>query len=65
MAAAGLLKRLGGAGETARALAYRLYAICEHKGWAQEALAYNMLAAAWPRLVELAGRSEAEKMELL
>jgi putative DNA methylase len=64
-AAASLLKRLGGAGETARDLAYRLYAICERKGWAQEALAYNMLAATWLRLVELAGRGEEVQEGLL
>ncbi len=65
MVAAGLLNRLGSLGDTARDLAYRLYAICERKGWAQEALAYNMLAAAWPRLVELAGRSEQVQDGLL
>jgi hypothetical protein len=27
----------GGYGEQARELAYRLYSICERKGWAQEA----------------------------
>jgi putative DNA methylase len=64
-AAASLLKRLGGVGETARDLAYRLYAICERKGWAQEALAYNMLAATWLRLVELAGRGEEVQEGLL
>jgi putative DNA methylase len=63
--AAGLLKRLGSTGEIARDLAYRLYAICERKGWANEALAYNMLAAAWPRLVELAGRGEQVQEGLL
>lgn len=36
--------------ETVRTLAYRLYAICEKKGWAEEARAYNMLAEEWPRL---------------
>ncbi len=46
--AAKLAARLGGGrSEDARALAYRLYAICERKGWSQEALAYNMLVAAW------------------
>jgi len=46
--AARLAVRLGGGrSEEARALAYRLYAICERKGWTQEALAYNLLAAAW------------------
>lgn len=53
-AAAILLSRLGGLGETARDLAYRLYTICERKGWAQDALGYNMLVVAWPRLKELA-----------
>jgi putative DNA methylase len=64
-AAADLLRRLGSLGETARDLAYRLYSICERKGWAQEALAYNMLAAAWPRLSELAGRSEPKQDALI
>ena len=41
---------LEGAGDLAvvvRDLAYRLYAICGRKGWAQEALAYNILIASW------------------
>jgi len=63
--AANLLRRLKSTSETARDLAYRLYSICERKGWAQEALAYNMLASAWPRLVELAGRSEKGTQEEL
>jgi len=47
-AAALLSNQLGGGrSEEARALAYRLYAICERKGWSQEALAYNMLVASW------------------
>jgi putative DNA methylase len=58
-AAADLLRAVGGIGETARELAYRLYAICERKKWAQEALAYNSLVVAWPELVKLAGRKEA------
>ena len=33
--------------EKSRALAYRLYAICERKGWAQEAIAYNALITSW------------------
>ena len=47
-AAAQLANQLGGGrSEEARALAYRLFAICERKGWAQEALAYNTLVASW------------------
>ncbi len=55
-AAAVLVRRLGGLGEPVRDLAYRLYAICERKKWAEEARAYNGLVVAWPRLVELAAR---------
>ncbi|HLI55616.1 MAG TPA: hypothetical protein VKY26_01160 [Actinomycetota bacterium] len=53
--AADLLLRVGGLGETARELAYRLYVICERRKWAKEALAYNSLVVAWPEIVRLAG----------
>jgi len=52
--AAALLNQLGGLGETARELAYRLYSLCERKKWADEALAYNSLVIAWPELTKLA-----------
>ncbi len=52
--AADLLRRIGGLGETARELAYRLYVICERKKWAKEALAYNALVVAWPEISRLA-----------
>jgi putative DNA methylase len=52
--AARLLRRLGGLGETARELAYRLYVLCDRKKWASEALAYNALVVAWPEIVRLA-----------
>ena len=55
--AAALLAQVGGLGEVARDLAYRLYTICERKGWAQEALPYNGLVVAWPELVKLAQES--------
>jgi putative DNA methylase len=64
-AAAALLSHLGGLSETARDLAYRLYTVCERKGWAQDALAYNMLVVAWPRLKELASRQEPAQEKLL
>ncbi len=53
-AAASLLARCGSRGEDARDLAYRLFAICEKKGWAQEALAYNALAASWSHVRQAA-----------
>ena len=52
--AARLCKILGSGAEPARDLAYRLYSICERKGWAQEALAYNSLVIAWPEITQLA-----------
>ena len=54
--AAELLASLGPTAEPARDLAYRLYTVCERKGWAQEAIGYNSLVVAWPRLKELASR---------
>ncbi len=46
-----ILSQLTGAeAESARDLAYRLYTLCERKGWAQEATAYNGLVVTWPEL---------------
>lgn len=36
--------------ENARALAYRLYAICDRNGWAQEAIPYNTLVTSWANI---------------
>lgn len=47
-AAAGqLLAGMPALAESMRALAYRLYTLCERKGWAEEARAYNELVGAW------------------
>ncbi|CAL8472428.1 DUF1156 domain-containing protein [Caballeronia sp. S22] len=43
-----LLARMPTRREPVRALAYRLYTLCERKGWAEEARAYNELVMAWP-----------------
>lgn len=53
-AAADLLDRLGGYGDSVQQLAYRLYSICERKGWAKEAGPYNALAAVWGSLRSMA-----------
>lgn len=65
--AASLLRRLGGLGESAKDLAYRLYNICERRGWAQDASAYNSLVVAWPELVRDAaeGQLAAEQARLI
>ncbi|MBI3912156.1 MAG: hypothetical protein HY320_14650, partial [Armatimonadetes bacterium] len=56
--AAALLQRVGGLGEVARDLAYRLYSLCERRKWAPEALAYNSLVIAWPEIRRLAQNLE-------
>jgi putative DNA methylase len=60
--AASLLKRLGGYGDAARDLAYRLFNICEKNGWSAEALAYNSLVVAWPELTKLARAVPGQQM---
>ena len=64
-AAAELVRKLGGFGEVARELCYRLYTLCERKKRAAEALAYNGLVQSWPEISRLA-RMEArpEQTEL-
>jgi len=46
-AAGALLARMMDKAEPIRALAYRLYTLCERKGWAEEARAYNELITSW------------------
>lgn len=47
-----------------RALAYRLYTVCERRGWAQEARVYNELVASWPHIQEAAVRAGDDKRGL-
>jgi putative DNA methylase len=47
-------------GEAARDLAYKLYTVCERKGWAQEALAYNSLVTSWSEISRLAHRETSD-----
>jgi len=46
-AAGGLLAKMPSLAEPIRALAYRMYTLCERKGWAEEARSYNELIGAW------------------
>lgn len=63
--AAALLHAVGGHGEAAKELAYRLYLICERKGWATEALDYNSLVTSWPELTKLAATTPPTQVSLL
>jgi putative DNA methylase len=53
-AAAELLRRLGGLGDTVQLLAYRLHLISDRRGWSSEAIAYNALGASWSEIQRLA-----------
>lgn len=53
-AAGALLARMPSVAEPMRALAYRLYTLCERKGWAEEARAYNELVTAWTGIEQAA-----------
>lgn len=64
IAAAALLRQVGGLGEAARDLAYRLYEIANRNGWSEEARAYNNLAAEWPDLVALAAQAPSDPSTL-
>ena len=54
MAAARLLRRLGGVAGHARELCYRLYTVSERRKRAAEALDYNGLVKSWPEISRLA-----------
>jgi len=56
-AAGALLARMPTKVEPIRALAYRLYTLCERKGWAEEARAYNELVTAWSAIEQAAGET--------
>ncbi len=58
-AAADLLRQLGGLGDTAQLLAYRLYAICQDKR-PKEAGPYNALVTSWPEISRLASNVSVE-----
>jgi putative DNA methylase len=56
-AAGALLARMPASAEPMRALAYRLYTLCERQGWAEDARAYNELVAAWSSIEATAAES--------
>lgn len=56
--AARLLRRLGGLGDAAQLLAYRLYTVCE-KPRPTLAGPYNALVASWPEIQRLASQDSA------
>lgn len=57
-AAGELMAQLGDLADSARQLAYRLYGICERKGWSAEGQVYNALVTSWGEAAEAAARVE-------
>ena len=55
-----ILRQASAQGEVARDLTYRLFTVCERKGWAQEALAYNSLVTSWSEISRLAHREASD-----
>lgn len=55
----------GSNAENAKALAYRLYTICERKNRAQEGFAYNNLVVAWPDIQSMAAQMQASQPQQL
>ena len=53
--AAKVLKAVASQAEAARQLAYRLYTLCERKGWAEDARAYNELVTGWSGIEQASG----------
>jgi putative DNA methylase len=64
-AAAVLVAKLGAKAEVARELAYLLYALCERKKRAAEALSYNALVQSWPEITRLAQGAATEQQGVL
>ncbi|MCL4551939.1 MAG: DUF1156 domain-containing protein [Candidatus Marsarchaeota archaeon] len=61
-AAGRLLTDIQGKAEAVRQLAYRLYTLCERKGWAEDARAYNELITSWSG-IEIAASAVTNKEE--
>jgi putative DNA methylase len=56
-----LLSNVKNQGESIRQLAYRLYTLCDRKGWSEDAMAYNELITSWTAIESAAGAAPAEK----
>jgi putative DNA methylase len=52
-----ILARMPARAEPIRALAYRLYTLCERKGWTDDARAYNELVTTWNAIEQAAGEA--------
>ena len=54
--AGSILAKIGKHAESVRTLSYRLYTLCERKGWSQDAGLYDQLIRAWDN-IEVSARA--------
>jgi putative DNA methylase len=55
-----LLAAVKAKGEGVRQLAYRLYTLCERRGWAEDARAYNELITSWSGIESAASQASTQ-----
>jgi putative DNA methylase len=58
-----LLTAVSGKSEATRQLAYRLNTLCERRGWAEDARAYNELITSWTGIEAAASAVPTEKTQ--
>ncbi len=63
--AGALLSRMPARAEPIRSLAYRLYTLCERKGWAEDARAYNEFIGAWSGFEQVSAEAGVLGSQLL
>jgi len=56
--AANILRKIGGLAEPVKELTYRLYSMCEKKGWTKDGLEYNKLIQSWQSVTDKAQFAE-------
>ena len=63
IATATILSKLGSNKTIVKDLAYRLYDICDKKGWSKEAIAYNSLIIAWGEISHLSPDTQPQPQQ--
>jgi putative DNA methylase len=61
-AAGRVLEGVASKAEASRQLAYRLYTLCERKGWAEDARAYNEIITSWSAIESAAPKIEQREL---
>lgn len=46
------IRKIGNLSESIKGLSYRLFSLCNKKGWQEDAFTYNSLISSWPSIME-------------